>query len=120
MVRDRRSKKQKSHRHEQGRVAGEREKKTLVIGKRSGHQPIYVASRLNFWVLDRPTPSHVTSVRYDCNLRVEFHDGFTDDLARGDESVRSFRRRPQLRVPARALTVPRLWLGTLSLGFPKG
>lgn len=33
-------------------------------------------------------PPHVTSVGYDSNLRIEFHDGFTDDLARGDESVR--------------------------------
>lgn len=89
-----------------------RGKKNLVIGKRSGHEPIYVASRGIFGTVDRPTPSHVTSVGYYSNLRIEFHDGFTDEMARGDESVRAFRRRPQLRVPAKALSVPRLWLGT--------
>lgn len=83
--------------------AGLRGEKTWFIGKQSGHEPICVASRGIFWVLDRLTPSHVTSVDYYSNLRVEFHDGFTDGLARGDESVRSFRRRPQLRVPAKAL-----------------
>lgn len=60
----------------------------------------------------------MTSVGYYSNLRIEFHDGFTDDLGPWRRvGEKAFAAGPQLRVPARALTVPRLWLGKPPGGF---
>lgn len=90
--------------------------KTWSRASESGHEPISVASCGIFRNLDRPTPSHVTSVCYSRNLRIEFHDGFTDDLSpwrRVGEGLSP--PGPVAGTGEGAGCVPRLWLGSFQL-----